>query len=524
MTMQISIKKIIFIIPSYSDDVINNYTNSIVLPYGVLSLASYLEAHCSNVKCKVLDFNIINGNVPERLEKELIEFKPDMVALSVMYNACKKHIGPFAKIIKEVDPEVFLIVGGIIATNMTNEVIGESKLIDAVCYGEGEIPLRDIINSDDISMTLKKHPSLSTPFDYKAGKNISATFVENLDDIPPLNYSIVDFDKYKSRISSKDGEEKTTLPIHSTRGCPFDCIFCCSAANHGKKIRYMSAKRFLSDVRYIINNFNITKISIDDDQFLFNRDRAIEILKGLVELNIEIEMANGLSVKFIDNEIASLLKKAGLKIAVLAIESGSPYVLNKIIKKPLKLEQVATAVKALKKNGISVHTFFIIGFPGETQEDRNLTRELILDIGFDWNNIFIATPYQGSRLYELCVENGYLSNNDTSESTLYQCRITAPGIDPEEITRKAYLLNLDVNFVNNSNFSHGFYEKAKNYFKAVADKYPSHAFAHYFFAQTLEKIKDSDKTLIAKHYEKYEEIIRTNDVWNKYSKYFKIAA
>ena len=521
--MKKEINRVLFVIPSYSDNLIDSYTNSVVLPYGVLSLVSYLEHYCPHIKFKVLDFNVKSKDQKddEILRNEIINFQPDMVGLSIMYNPCKKYIEPFSSVIKKIDSEIFIIAGGIMATNMTREVFAESNLIDAVCFGEGEIPLKDLLTSEDMLLTLKEHKSLFLPNAFEEGKKPIASFVYDLDEIPLLNYSYVDITKYSNRITSKDGSNLVSLPIHTTRGCPFECIFCCSAANHGRKVRYMSAKRFIDDVKQMIEKYHIKKLSIDDDQFLFNRERAKEILIGLSELNIELEMANGLTVKYIDDEMACLLKNAGLKIAVLAIESGSQNVLSKIIKKPLKLEEIAPAVAALKKYGLNVHTFFIIGFPGETEEDRELTRELIIDIGFDWNGIFIATPYKGSRLYELCIQNGYLTEEKIAGATIYRCEITSPGIDPIYITKKAYLMNLDVNFVNNYNYRQGHYEKAVSYFKSVADKYQDHAFAHYYLAKAMEKTANSDDK-IKEHFSKYEEIIKSYNEWKEYAEHFNL--
>lgn len=176
----------------------------------------------------------------------------------------------------------------------------------------------------------------------------------------------------------------------------------------------------------------------------------------------------------------------------------------------------------MKSNGLSVHTFFVIGFPGETKEDRRLTRRLILDIGFDWNGIFIATPYKGSRLYELCIEKGYISEQNIVNATIYKCEISAPGIDPLKITKEAYMMNLDMNFVNNYNYVNGFYEKAAAYFKGVVDKYPAHAFANYFLAKTMEKITDSNNDTINKYYDKYVKIIEVDSKWREYAKHFNL--
>jgi radical SAM superfamily enzyme YgiQ (UPF0313 family) len=408
------------------------------------------------------------------------------------------------------------------ATNMPSEVFSESHFVDAVCYGEGEIPIRDLLCSEDARVLFREHPSWILNSDAGSEKHPSQSFVMNLDDIPPINYSLVNGKEYTSQFRNRDGEDGFALSIHSTRGCPFNCIFCCSAANHGKRIRSMSASRFLSDVERMIKQYKITRLSIDDDQFLFHRERAKEILTGLANFGIEIEMASGLTVRFIDDEIARLLKNAGLKIAVLAIESGSQRVLKEIIEKPLNLDEVSKAVNALRSQNLSIHTFFVIGFPGETAEERRLTRDFIVSTGFDWNAIFIATPFRGSRLFDLCREKGYIPDDRFLDSNIYECQITAPNIEPKAITREAYLLNLDVNFVNNYNLSIGMYKKAAGYFDGIAKRYPNHAFAHYFLAKALQYIPDSDQISVQNHYQRYKDIISTDMLWKDYAESFQI--
>ncbi len=526
LTMQNKNRKILFIIPDYSHEMIDKFASPTkVVPFGVLSLASYTEHYCPNTECRILDFNTESRDIEKQyalLKNQIIELQPDIVGLSIMYNASWKYIAPFAKIIKEIDPTIILVVGGIAATNMPKDVFNESQLINAICYGEGEIPFRDLSLSEDPSSTFREHPSWITLETLKAGKCFNQSLVIDLDDIPPINYSLVDKKKYTSQFRNRDGEDVISLPIHSTRGCPFNCIFCCSGTNHGKKIRSMPASRFLSDVKQMIEKYNITRLSIDDDQFLFHRDRAKKILIGLAQFHIEIEMANGLTVQFIDDEIATLLKNAGLKIAVLAIESGSQRVLSDIISKPLNLGQVRPAVKALRRQDLKIHAFFIIGFPGETPEDRQLTHKLILDIGFDWSGIFVATPFQGSRLYELCRQKHYIPNNRLTNPNIYQCQITAPGINPQLITEEAYLLNLDVNFVNNYNLHHAKYERAESYFIGITKRYPQHAFAHYFLAKAMEGMPHSNSNTIEYHKKRFVDIISSNNTWKTYAKKFKI--
>jgi tetratricopeptide (TPR) repeat protein len=164
----------------------------------------------------------------------------------------------------------------------------------------------------------------------------------------------------------------------------------------------------------------------------------------------------------------------------------------------------------------------MIGFPNETKIDRDLTRNLMVDIGFDWNQILVATPFKGSRLYEICIKNGYIDESYSLTLDTRKCVITAPGVEPEKITREAYLMNLDVNFVNNHNFAQGYYDKAFLYFNRILNKFPDHAFAYYFAAECLKKIENGDKTLVKNYFEKYDIILEKDEIWRKYAEHFNI--
>lgn len=113
-------EKILFIIPSYNNSFLDIYTKTTnVIPYGVLSIASYLEHYIPNVKTQILDFNIIEkGKSTEQILTKTIEnYNPDMIGLSLMYNSCINSLDKFARIIKSYRPGIFLFAGGILATN-----------------------------------------------------------------------------------------------------------------------------------------------------------------------------------------------------------------------------------------------------------------------------------------------------------------------------------------------------------------------------------------------------------------------
>ena len=100
--MKANKEKILFVIPSYSSKILDKYTKTNVIPYGVLSLASYLNHYVPDVYCEILDLNSIE--VPEKAETILAQtlqrFDSDLVGLSLMYNACIEPVDRFARKIK----------------------------------------------------------------------------------------------------------------------------------------------------------------------------------------------------------------------------------------------------------------------------------------------------------------------------------------------------------------------------------------------------------------------------------------
>ena len=111
----------------------------------------------------------------------------------------------------------------------------------------------------------------------------------------------------------------------------------------------MSAERVVSDIKRAKERYGMTRVVINDDQALIDKKRVNRILAAIADLKLVLEFPSGLNVQFIDEELALRLKQAGLDVANLAIESGSEYVLENIIDKPLKIEAVQPAVETLRR-------------------------------------------------------------------------------------------------------------------------------------------------------------------------------
>ncbi len=536
-------KDILFIIPPYFNiqDYVKNDKKSILpqlaIPYGILSIDSYLRSHSSHtVKSEVLDLNLqvykivnsgedgVYGNIEETLREiisQRLEKKFDLVAISALFNPCYYFLEVISSTVKTSSNSVPCVIGGGLASNLYKKILQDFQYIDGVCYAEGEIPMKDLIDSDNYMELMDNHRSWVTRKSLGSGGVPLPTYIENLDDIPVFSYDNINLDDYKGRAADvynvKKGV-KRELSIHTSRGCPFSCIYCASSTIHGHKLRFMSVERVISEIDLMIERYNMDVLLIEDDHFLGDKKRAAKILSQLSEKNIKIEFLSGIAVHPIDEEIASLMARAGVSSVSLAVESGSDYILR-LMNKPLRKHQVKERVNVLRKYGILVHAYIILGVPGEMDCHRLETIEMLKDVGFDWVYFFNAVPVVGSRLYDICVANNYLAEKDFRNHIQSKSIISAPGVNPKKIQKILYLYNLEINFVNNYNLCSGNYETAFLYFSKIVQKYPQNAFAHYALSKYY-KLSGTDDKLAKTYAANFQEIINKDSEWKYYADHF----
>lgn len=531
--------KILFIIPPYLP--FDEYTPSkvgqklptLTPPYGVLSIIAYINQNKEyNIEILDLNYEIINiSNLEINKYQECIiniitvklnSFTPKYICISALFNTSFPHLQYLCPIIKKTLLESILIIGGGLATNLYNDLFIEIPCIDIQCYGEGELPFKKLLNEKTNKQPYEISKSLITKKSLELKIKPEYDFIYNLDDIPIIDFTYINLKKYNGRSYVDKDSNKIEVSIHTSRGCPYNCCYCSNYIVHGKKIRIMSNERFLETIKYYIDEYKMDTLLIEDDHFLANKERALYLLEEIRKLNINIEFPNGIAVFKIDEEIAKALADTKVKLLPLAIESGSEYVLHKIINKPLKKEQIYKAIKLLKQYDIRLHAFIVIGFPNEYDEHRQETLQLLLDTEIDWAHIFIVVPIAGSRLYQQCKDNGYLLTTDYNKYTISNCNIKAPGIEPKQIEEYAQYMNLIVNFLKNTNYINKNYEICLPYFQNVVNHYPSHAIAHYMLYKVYtEKNLEEDIQKAEEHYQMFTNLKISNEFYKNIIDKFK---
>lgn len=495
------------------------------IPLGVLTLATYMKSY-TNAEVAILDLNlkfyelvnsgkINNINTPEMHIKNYIrqlkDEEYDFCGISSIFGTTFGYINIISRIIKEVFPKAIIFTGGGVPSNLMREVFDSAPCVDIISYAEGEIAISGFVNAENEQEYVERSASLMTREKLEKGFQYSYEFIEDLDEIPPLDFSLIDFEKYYTRTQTLVEKKVISIPFMFSRGCPFNCCFCSSHSIHGKRVRYTSLERIKSDIKKLVDEYHVNTIAVEDDNFFIDKDKAIALLKFFMEMNLALEFKNGFPVYRIDDEMASILKSSGVDVVTLAIESGNPRVLKDIIHKPLKLEMVSKAVTCLHKYDIYVQGLFLIGFPGETLDDIQITMDFIHNSELNWISIFIAAPLPGSELYDICKKEGYLKNNNFDALDYWSGNIETEYFNTAQIEDLQVYNTIKKDFVNNLDMKNENWERALFKFEYVIKENFENPFSYYYAAKAAEKLGKMEKA--QRYFDKYQDIRKNTKKW-----------
>ena len=502
------------------------------VPLGALTIAEWLKEKHS-IATQLLDFNVEIHKTWNHLDDdsfeswfrdslEAIDFVPDLIGFSSLFVTGYKNLFLLGKICSEMFPAATTIIGGNLATTMYGEIFDDDReeFFDALCFGEGELPLEELIKSSDSKTYLDSSPHWITRNSYKTSQ-FEHLFIENLDEIPPLNYELLSVSDYQHSptIKAYTQIEDTTnyITYMTSRGCPFLCTFCSAHTVHGRKMRYFSLERIGEELRDLQSVNNANTLVIEDDHFLSDNDRAKGVLKIARELGLKCVFPNALALYGLDRSMLEVLSSCGVRQLTLAVESGSPRVLKKLMKKPLRIDITERVAKDCYEMGIYTDCNIIIGMPGETMEDIAVAREFLRELPANWYRINVATPLAGSEMYEVALENRQMVG-DVREAGYKSCVIETEHFTPDQINEVAYSMNLELNFVHNTDMQMGNFERAIESFDNVLALKHDHAFALFFKAKCSQAIGQNDAAREA--FSAASTLFIKDPVWNFYFVHF----
>ncbi|MEK6984220.1 MAG: radical SAM protein [Nanoarchaeota archaeon] len=407
------------------------------IPLGMLSVAAYMEKQGHDVKIfdsliypdKTKDQTHFGASF-ERIESSIRGFKPDIIGVTNLFSTQMRKALGVIKHIKAVHPDAKIVVGGPHATAKPEEFLN-SLDINLVVVGEGEITLASIADYYEGKKGINEVKGIAYTKDGKLQIN-KPEYIQDLNSIPYPAYHLVDLEKYFELAKKGRGsrfydifyEPKREITMVTSRGCPYECIFCSIHPTMGYKFRYNSPEYVVGHIENLIKRYGVEFIHFEDDNLTLNQPRFEKILDIIIEkrLKFEWDTPNGVRADALSLSLLEKAKRTGVRELRVAIESGNEEFLNKVVKKRLKLSKVVETAQNCKKLKIPLSAFYIIGFPGETKEGIKQTLDYAYEMMKKYNvkpHANFAMPLVGTEMYDIAKEKGYLVTEDYTKGRMF---------------------------------------------------------------------------------------------------------
>jgi radical SAM superfamily enzyme YgiQ (UPF0313 family) len=381
----------------------NGLNGAIYAPLGLLSLAAYVR---KDFDVEIVDLRF--GSV-DQLCEAVKKTKPIAVGFSMLTGSCILQIIKASRKIKQASPDTKIIAGGIHPTFFPEQTL-EHPLIDFVIVNEGERTLKSLLKALNEKSSLAGIKNLGWKENGQVRINkISEEFLD-MNELPMPAWDLIPVEHYVKSLSHNSGER--ILNFYTSKGCPFPCSFCYNLNFNRQKWRAKAAQKAFEEMEFLNKNYGINYFVIHDDNFVVDKNRALEFAGLIKKKGLKIKYSIDARVDYFDFNFLKELKESGLCELRVGCESGSNRVLKEVIQKGITAEQTIKAIEIAKSLDLKLMLSFVIGWPTETVAERQQTIDLILKLQKIYNKaaiypLWIYIPYAGTILFEKAVTLGF---------------------------------------------------------------------------------------------------------------------
>jgi radical SAM superfamily enzyme YgiQ (UPF0313 family) len=397
--------------------------NSVLPPYSLLQIASLLRKNGHEV-CLIdangenIDYSTLEKRISEKEYEALIfrfisaTFDWDMKVAAIS----KKYSGAHTI--------------GICCTlvSFSETVLNEVKDLDIYLRHQYEVVAPEIIEKlsgrDDLSVVA----GITYRQEGKIKINRDADPIKNYDDVPLPAYDLLkSFDLYYA--DTKHGQPFTIM--YTSKGCSYNCIYCTMA---NSKWKPRSAESVMGELRYLKKNYNINTVMFFDETFTMDKKRVEKITQAMIDEKLNIKWYCNSRVDILDMDILERMKQAGCRAVCMGIESGSQKIIGGANKR-ISVDKSAQAIQMVKDVGIKAYCSFIMGLPGENATTVKETIEFIKKTLPTGGEVNVASPYPGTKLYDIALEKGWITKQidfrsmNQSKSMMRTDELTTQEID-----------------------------------------------------------------------------------------------
>jgi anaerobic magnesium-protoporphyrin IX monomethyl ester cyclase len=414
-------------------------------PLGLAYLAAVAEQRGDTVR-------VHDGDVESTsLEAIVRQFAPQVVGITAnttQIMAAWRDAG----LVKSIC-DAFVVLGGPHPTTLPEESAAKPG-VDVVVRSEGEMIWLELLSTFEQRLAQDPASGALTTADLQSIRGITyldeqGTPVCNperpsipaaeLDKMPFPAWHLFSLDLYTNLQPTVDHVEGRSLPILTSRGCPYRCSYCSQIGP--RRWRARSAESILAEWRWLVQEQGAAEIGVLDDSFNIDRQRVLDICARLVDEGLHHVpwiMINGIRANIADEEVLGAMKRAGCIRAAFGVESGNQEILNSVVDKHLTLDQVRAAFKAARAVGMETIGFFIVGLPGETEATMDDTIRFACELDPVVANFSIATPFPGTEMYETVKAQGRILAETWDDFVFFEgkARFEMPGLPAELVERK----------------------------------------------------------------------------------------
>lgn len=388
------------------------------IPFGIATIASVLKNAGHDVELLVFT---PDTPISETLRPFIQRFRPRLFCLTAVSTQFPL-IRTIAEVIKQLDPSIYVALGGAHASLMPEEAIA-CPFIDAVCVGEGDLAIVDLANQLLEGRQPANIPNLwfKNPETKTIEKNSTAPFLSNLDGLP-----FIDRDLWRPWIQEPDRDPSVLVG----RGCPFRCSYC---SNHilgklasGVYVRFRSPSNIIKEIEQITQDPQVNNVYLEVETIGFKIEYALQLCQALSQFNdkretpIKFKINLAVTHKIVQdiklmNSLFGAFKQANIVTINIGLESGSEKIRNEVLRRPrYSNEDILEFCNCAKKYDIKIILFVMIGLPGESIADFNETFHVVRLC--EPHNIWLSIyyPYPGTDLYRIAKEKELFSEKNIS--------------------------------------------------------------------------------------------------------------
>ncbi|MDP2860282.1 MAG: radical SAM protein, partial [bacterium] len=361
------------------------------------------------------------GLSDREIEKRVREFAPEVVGITSMFTAFDRDVHSLAALVKKINPEIKVIVGGAHASSFPELVI-KDKNIDIVVIGEGEITFGEIVRALKNKKDYCRLKGTVARNKNKIFVNPGREYLADLDRLPFPAYRLLPMKAY-FEVAKKSPYlmRQPTTGIISSRGCPGNCCYCSIHSVWGHTWRGRSPENVVSEIEFLIKNYKVKEFSFLDDSLACSPERLEKLCEEIIKRGLDIKWStpNGIAHWNLNKRLLDKMKAAGCYRITFGIESASPQT-RKFIgwKANFPLRQAKELIEYANKIGLWTIATFILGFPYERKTDIEKTVDFALSCDVDFAVFFLLMPFPGTRVYEAFKKEGLLNFDSLLDPTI----------------------------------------------------------------------------------------------------------